>query len=339
MLVGTTYIQSVLSISERSVPDMSDGILVTGGAGFIGHHLVKKLLEYPKGNVAVIDNMSNANPNFKVEEFGDVAFYKADIRDKEAVANIIKREKIDACIHLAAKISVPDSILDPATTVDVNVNGTLSVISACAENDVDRFIFASSAAVYGESRTLPIVENQELNPLSPYGGSKVAGEWLVNSYYDGGKIPYAVSLRFFNVYGRGQSPEYAGVITRFAERLSKGLPPIIYGRGDQTRDFVAVDDVVSAIMSALDADVSGMFNIGTGIRTSINELARRMILLYGLDVSPEHQDGVDGDIRHSYGDISRAKKMLKFFPTRELYQTLQTMLPSAKSRLSEIEWQ
>ncbi|MGH9879712.1 MAG: NAD-dependent epimerase/dehydratase family protein, partial [Nitrososphaerales archaeon] len=189
------------------------------------------------------------------------------------------------------------------------------------------------------ARTHPIVENQELNPLSPYGGSKVAGEWLVNSYYDAGKIPYAISLRFFNVYGTGQSPEYAGVITKFAERLSKGLPPIIYGRGVQTRDFVAVDDVVSAIMSAAETEFSGIFNIATGIPTSINELARRMLLLYGSDLAPEHQERMNDDILYSYADISKAKKMLKFFPTHELYQTLQTMLPSAKTRVSEIEWQ
>ncbi|MGI0012864.1 MAG: NAD-dependent epimerase/dehydratase family protein [Nitrososphaera sp.] len=305
---------------------MSKRILVTGGAGFIGHHLVKALLEYPNLNVAVVDNLSNSNPNFRNEEFRDVAFYREDIRNKEAIVDIIRRENIGTCIHLAAKISVAESLVDPSNTVDVNVNGTLSVIAACAENNVQRFVFASSAAVYGESRTLPIVENQELNPLSPYGVTKVAGEWLVNSYNHAGKIPYAISLRFFNVYGVGQSPEYAGVITRFAERLSQGLPPIIHGRGVQTRDFVTIDDVVSAIIMASEAELSGTFNIGTGIPTSISDLARRMLLLYGLDLAPEHQERMDGDILYSYADISKAKKVLKFFPSNELYETLEVML-------------
>jgi UDP-glucose 4-epimerase len=318
---------------------MSEGILVTGGAGFIGHHLVRTLLKYSKGNVVVVDNLSNANPNFSIQEFRDVTFYREDIRNKECIEDIIKKEKINTCIHLAAKISIADSLIDPTETTDVNVNGTLSVIDACAENNVNRFIFASSAAVYGEARILPVVESQELNPLSPYGVSKVAGEWLLNNFLNAGKIPHVISLRFFNVYGVGQSAEYAGVITRFAERLSEGLPPVIYGRGDQTRDFISVDDVVSAIKLAAETELSGIFNIATGTPTKIIELARQMIMLYGNDLVPEHTERRDGDIPHSCADISKAKKLLKFFPRRELFQTLQSMLPVGKTNLSQIEWQ
>lgn len=193
-----------------------DQILVTGGAGFIGQHLSKRLSQLNcKGTV--IDNLSNANANFQID---DISFHKEDIRNKDSVSDIFKYEKIHTCIHLAAKINVSESIANPFDTLDINIQGTLNVLEACSKNRVDNFVFASSAAVYGEPKKLPISEVHILNPLSPYGTSKLAGELLVSSYGNFGKIRNAISLRFFNVYGEGQTLEYAGVITKFAERLS-----------------------------------------------------------------------------------------------------------------------
>src|SRR5205085_7280537 len=150
------------------------------------------------------------------------------------------------------------------------VNGTLSVLNACASNNVGNFVFASSAAVYGEPKIIPIPEDHVLNPLSPYGASKVAGEALVSSFGNSQKIRNAATLRFFNVYGKGQSAEYAGVITKFIERLSSGLPPIIFGDGTQTRDFISVQDIVEAIVLAAQKGLSGIYNLGTCNPISLN---------------------------------------------------------------------
>jgi UDP-glucose 4-epimerase len=303
---------------------MPGSILVTGGAGFVGHHLVKKLLEDRESRVIIIDNLSNAKTIPDHEGTHRVSFYQEDIRSRETITDIIKREKVDTCIHLAAKISVDESIDDPFGTVDVNVNGTLSVLDACAKNNISRFIFASSAAVYGETAA-PVREDMELNPLSPYGASKIAGEALVKSYKNSGKIPNAVSLRFFNIYGKGQSPEYAGVISKFAEQLSKGLPPFIYGSGNQSRDFVSVDDVVNAIILTRLKTISGTFNIGTGMGTTINELAKKMLKIFKLNLTPLYSNPRKGDIPYSCSDITRAKRFLNFNPRSMLYDTLKEL--------------
>jgi UDP-glucose 4-epimerase len=212
-------------------------ILISGAAGFIGNHLLKKLLSENKNKnndhqIIVIDNLANRNDNFHFakdngnsndNDDADFTFYNVDIRNRDAVLDIFSHEKIATCIHLAAKISVTDSILNPHDTLDVNVKGTLNLLEACSANQVKNFVFASSAAAYGEPKQLPIKEDHLLDPISVYGASKVAGESLVLAYANLKKVEHAISLRFFNVFGKGQSPEYAGVITKFLERLSKRL--------------------------------------------------------------------------------------------------------------------
>jgi UDP-glucose 4-epimerase len=179
-------------------------------------------------------------------------------------------------------------------------------------------LFASSAAVYGHAKVLlPIPEDHVLEPLSPYGATKVAGESLVNSYKNCGKIKNAIILRFFNVYGEGQNKEYAGVITNFADRLSTGLPPVIYGDGRQTRDFVSVDDVtnilIAATVQAEQTGLSSTLNVGTGSPVTINELAKKMIRVFGLDniVEPIYREANKGDILFSLADTRRLKDILK----------------------------
>jgi UDP-glucose 4-epimerase len=333
-------------------------VLITGGAGFIGHHLVKKLSTMDC-KITIIDNLSNANRIFlhtiksavqassistsrfvrlNANGIKDVSFYAEDIRNKEALFDIFKSEEIDTCVHLASQISVPDSITNPGNTIDVNIKGTFNVLEACSRVDVKNLVFASSSAVYGEAKTLPISEKEQLDPLSPYGASKIAGEALVSSFRNTGKIQNAVSIRIFNVFGEGQSIEYAGVITKFAERLSVRLPPVVYGDGNQTRDFIFIDDVVSAIMlsaavqdkkqdekSSSDPSSHIILNVGTGKAIKIRDLAKMMIKIFDLDLEPVFAEARRGDIVNSLAKISMLETILGFVPSHEIEPSLKQM--------------
>jgi UDP-glucose 4-epimerase len=301
--------------------------IITGGNGFIGRHLVKRLLANKQCSVVLIAN----TPKFmdkRVQETNHLTFYVADIRDREYISNIFRDEKADTCIHLAAKISVTDSTVNPKETMDINVAGTLNVLEACHRSGVNNFVFTSSAAVYGDVGELPISENQTLRPLSPYGSSKMFAEQHVSSYSRLKKIQNSVTLRIFNVYGKGQSNE-ADVITKFASRLSKGLSPIIFGDGSQTRDFISVDDVVDGILLSIRALersknksnnnlTTPVFNLGTGIPTTINQLAQKMIAIFGHDLEPIYKEPIvnDAGIMQSYADMSRTKEALHFVPKK-----------------------
>jgi UDP-glucose 4-epimerase len=305
-------------------------VVVTGGAGFIGVQLLKKLLSIKLDKIIVIDNLSNKNRRFddilNSDLYNKLSFYKADIRNKQEILDVIKDKQIDTCIHLAAIVSVLDSINNPDYTIDVNIKGTFNVLDVCSRSRVKHFIFSSSCAAYGESGKLPLSENDPLAPLSPYGASKAAGEALVSSYRRMKKIQNAVSLRFFNVYGEDQNPQYAGVITKFVERLSKGLAPTIFGNGEQTRDFIHVSDVVNAIISASSfkhdiTDINAArkswsspttFNVGTGYPTSINRLADKLIKIFGLNLKPVFTNMVAGEMKHCYANTKRSRKFLNF---------------------------
>ena len=306
-------------------------IVITGGAGFIGGHLVDYLNS--KGySPVVIDNLSNSASS-SWSGLGKHRFYKADIRDRDLMKKIFELERIDTCVHLAALISVIDSVRDPLPTLDVNVGGTISILEACASSGVNNFVLASTGAIYGEPKSLPIRENDPVDPLSPYGASKISGEMLAYAYMNCNKIRNATALRFFNVYGQRQSDAYAGVIKVFAERLSKGLPPVIRGNGEQTRDFVFVGDVVRAItLAAQKNDVRGAFNIATGSNITINKLAKLMIKIFGANVEPEYVPANNGEVRAALVDISRARTSLGFAPTNSLEYFLREMYSTAVIR-------
>jgi UDP-glucose 4-epimerase len=309
------------------MPDL-DKILITGGAGFIGTHLVKELSS--QYQLTVIDNLSNkmSYSNAQMLKENHISFFEEDIMNKEKITEIIRKCRPDSCVHLAAKISVSESILDPYSTMSVNVTGTLNVLEACKCNSVKRIVFASSAAVYGHVNTLPIPENTQLKPISPYGASKVAAEKIC-AYANLHLFESIISLRFFNVFGVGQSDEYAGVISKFKERIQEGSSPIIYGDGNQQRDFVSVGDVVDSIVVSMNPPsgvTDGTFNIATGVPTSIYDLAKIMTRIMGKPaLHPIYKKEAEGDIRLSYADTTKTNNVLNFVAKRDLENSLHEL--------------
>ncbi len=291
-------------------------VLVTGGAGFIGKYLVKSLLE--KGNsVTIFDNFSNSTKNsINFLENVGAKVIEGDITKLDDILNAIKDNEI--VIHLAAKISVSESISNPLQTYRVNVEGTKNVLTACEKNNVKKLIAASSAAVYGEGDpNVKLTEEAELNPISPYGQSKVKMESVIKEFESKHDIN-CIMLRFFNIYGVGQTSEYAGVITKFLERIEHGKSLEIFGDGLQTRDFVAIDDIISSINDGILNGKSGTYNIGNGKSTTIKDLAELMISISGKRLDIKYTNSLKGDIRNSQADISLAKKEINYFPKCKL---------------------
>lgn len=287
--------------------------LVTGGAGFIGSHLVGRLME-DDFEVVVLDNLFTGSLNNIREYFGSPHLHliRGDIRKKTDVRKAVK--DVDYVFHLAAIANIDLSLKKPKLVNDVNVNGTLNLLEECLNSNVEKFIFASSCAVYGEPAYIPIDENHPVNPLSPYGASKAAAEHYCKVFYSAYGLK-TVILRLFNVYGpRQERSPYCGVIAKFINVLRNGKAPIIFGDGEQTRDFIYISDVVSALMLALkNKSCSGMiFNIGSGLETSINEVADKLIKMFGLDVKPIHINARVEDIRRSCANINRAMNILGF---------------------------
>lgn len=307
-------------------------VLVTGGAGFIGSHLVDGLLA--RGHsVTVLDKLSSGTMDNLKTHTGKPAFrfIQGDIRDAEAVKRALAG--VDAVIHEAAMISVPLSIKNPEFARSVNVDGTLTLLKASLGHGVKRFVYSSSCAVYGEQAGPPISENAPLKPLSPYASSKLAAEKNCLAFHEREGLE-TVCLRYFNVYGPRQTfGEYAGVMMKFLERLRSDQPPIIYGDGEQTRDFIFVGDVAEATLLALERKgVAGeVINIGTGEATSINELCEIFLAAAGnTGLNPINKSPRAGDIRHSQADIKKAEKLLGFKPRVSLKEGVKRLWESTK---------
>ncbi len=283
-------------------------VLVTGGAGFIGSNVVRELVG--RGyKVVVLDNLSNSSIDNIRDVVDRITFIRGDIRDGDAVSRAVR--DVDVVIHLAALIDVGESVEKPLLYHDVNVYGTHILLESCVRSGSrPRIIYASSCAVYGEPRTIPIPESHEPNPVNPYGLSKLLAEHIV-SYYSRTYGLRSTIFRIFNAYGPGQwGSKYAGVVTKFISRASRGEPPIIYGGGEQVRDFIYVGDIAKIFIEAIEKDVDGVYNLGTGRGTRIIDLARKILEIFGLrDVRPIHQAPRPGDIMKSIADISRLRKV------------------------------
>jgi len=304
-------------------------VLVTGGAGFIGSHLVDRLLA--EGfEVTVLDDFSAGrmeNISCHKDE-GEFCLVRGDVRDVGLVEKVV--EGVDAVFHEAALVDVALSVEDPVLFDEVNVVGTLNLLKACVDSGVERFVFASSAAVYGDSKPAEKREDMLPEPISPYGVSKLAAENYVQVFNELYGLE-TVCLRYFNVYGprQGFRSSYSGVITAFVSRLLKGEPPVIHGDGEQTRDFVHVNDVVSANMLALESKnaVSGVFNIASGSAVSVCELAKVLQRITSMErLRPVFAEQREGDITHCLGEISKAEEVLGFHPKIRLQDGLSRLV-------------
>ena len=298
---------------------------MTGGAGFIGSHLVGQLTE--KGLVVtVFDNMStgtfsNIRPHVGKKNFRLV---KADVRSAQRVREETKSS--DVVFHLAAVTDIQRSLRDPLFVDHVNVLGTLNLLEACRKADTDLIVYASSCAIYGNVGRMRIREDAPVSPISTYGVSKLAAESYCLSFHKcyGLRV---VCLRFFNVYGPRQNPEpYASVVARFVQRLLSNKTPIIYGDGEQSRDFVNVKDTVKACLLPLERGnaVGQAINIGSGISITINELARYLMKLTDkVNLKPTHKPAREGEVRHSCANTDLAHRVLGYMPTVSLNDGLQ----------------
>ena len=281
-------------------------IVITGGLGFIGSHLVEKLSE--DNLVVVIDDQSTG----KVENIKHLNLSKIDTTLGDITSIDLDEifDGTDYVFHEAAVTSVQKSVDDPINSNEVNITGTLKVLEAAKNTDVKKVVLASSSAVYGETESLPLSEDNPVNPLSPYAVGKTTGELYCNVFSEIYGLP-TVSLRYFNVFGPRQDPnsQYAAVIPIFIDKILKNESPIIYGDGEQSRDFVSVKHVIAANIMAAESKLTGAFNIGLGKSTTINQLVEMINEIIGKDVKPVYEKERPGDIKYSLADISKAKAL------------------------------
>ncbi len=292
--------------------------VVTGGAGFVGSHLVK-LLVREGHQVKVIDNLHTGKMENLEEIIEDIEFCEIDIQNFDAMDKELK--DMEGVFHQAALTVVQDSFKMPEKYHNVNVDGTENIFKIALKNNF-KVVYASSSSVYGHQDIVPISENFGKKPINPYGKTKLDDEILAERYAtEGTKI---IGLRYFNIFGKGQTLEYAGVITKFLEKLRDQESPIIFGTGSQIRDFIHVEDIARANLLAMKSDVSfSHANIGTGNSISILELAKIMIKISGLKLKPIMEKALEGDIEKSQSDNSLAKKLFGWEPEKKLEDWLK----------------
>ncbi|WP_424358754.1 GDP-mannose 4,6-dehydratase [Methanocella sp. MCL-LM] len=303
--------------------------LVTGGLGQVGSYITESLLA-SGAEVIILDDMSSNGR----DSIPGAKLVKGDIRDKALVKELVK--DVDAIVHCAAQIFVARSVEDPSFDADNNIFGTLNLLNAVRDANIKRFVYFSSAAVYGDPVRLPVDEDHPQNPMSPYGVSKLSGEKYALAFQKIYGIP-TTAIRPFNIYSPRQDPSnpYSGVISKFIDRVSAGQPPVIFGDGTATRDFVSVHDVVDMVRLMLEkeAAVGKVFNCGTGQSTTVGHLAQTIIDLYdNKKLKPELRAERPGDIKYSYADISRAKELLGYNPKVVLEEGLKEIV-ECKSKM------
>lgn len=289
-------------------------IIITGGAGFIGSNLAEALAD--DNHVIVIDDLSTGYRH-NIQQLIDnkkIDFIEGSICD----LSFLQRSfvDVDVVFHQAAIPSVPRSVSDPIKSNEANINGTLNVLVAAHDNNVGKVVYASSSSVYGDSPTLPKHEEMKPNPLSPYAVNKLAAEYYCNVFTSVYGLR-TVALRYFNVFGPRQDPhsEYAAVIPKFIRLISKGESPVVYGDGEQSRDFTYIDNVVQAnILAAEHTNVTGVFNAACGTKMTVNALAKALMKIIGKEVGIRYEPPRPGDILHSLADSSKAKEAFGFDP-------------------------
>ncbi len=304
-------------------------ILVTGGAGFIGSHIVDRLI-LEGHNVAVIDNLSTG----KIENLhGKAKFYKMDIVSPR-IEKVFKKEKPELICHHAAQMDVRRSVADPIFDAQINIVGTLNLLEKGLRYGVRRFIFASTGgAIYGDDTPYPTPEDYPPKPLSPYGISKFAGEKYLYFYYRNYGLSYVV-LRYANVYGPRQDPfGEAGVVAIFTQKMLRDGQPIINGTGKQTRDYVYVGDVVDAVMACIYSDVVDVFNVGTGIETSVNELFKMLVSIVGKDIKERYGPAKKGEQMRSCLSYEKINKILDWSPRTPLEEGLHRTVEFFRRRM------
>jgi UDP-glucose 4-epimerase len=301
-------------------------VLVTGGAGFIGANLVEELLA--RGyEVRVLDNFSTGHRHNLADVGNEVEVVEGDLRSYERVHHAVRG--CEVVFHEGALPSVPRSVQDPITTSEINVGGTLNVLLTARDEGVRRLVFASSSSIYGDTPGFPRTERQAPMPLAPYAVSKLAAEQYCR-VFTGVYGLETVSLRYFNVFGKHQDPasQYSAVIPRFITAMRQGRAPMIYGSGEQSRDFTHVGDVVAANLLAMDAPgaTGGVFNVACGNHYSLNQLVDILNGLLGSDIEPIHSSPRPGDVEHSWADIQLARELLGYAPSTDFEQGLRLTL-------------
>ncbi len=281
-------------------------ILITGGAGFIGSHIANELIDENK--VTIVDNLSTGNiKNLKNPEHDNLNFIKADI----SKVNLDELTSgIDYIFHLAAMVSVPLSVENPTKCNEINLNATVKLLESAVKHDVKKIVFSSSSAVYGENKNIPLKETEPPMPTSPYAASKASCELYLKSFYESYGLNYT-ALRYFNVFGPKQDKNspYSAVIPNFISALLEGKQAEIYGDGEQTRDFVYVNDIVRANIYACKSDYNGIVNVASGEKLTINQLYKIIKDALESDLEPEYLPEILGDIKHSLADVDNMKKI------------------------------
>ena len=299
--------------------------LVTGGAGFIGSNIVKKLVARGD-NVVVIDNLNTGKEENLISVKDKIVFYNDSILNLDLLEK--ETQNIDGVFHQAALASVQESFIKPEEYQNVNVNGTENILKLAKKNNF-KVVYASSSSVYGNPKKIPIKESDSKNPINPYAKTKLEKERLAKKYSQMGvKV---IGLRYFNVFGKGQSKEYAGVLKLFLERISDKLPPKINGDGSQFRDFVYVEDVADANIMSMDSKVSHeFFNVGTNTSITILDLAKTIIKLSGLDIEPIFCPALKGDVQGTVADINLIKHKIGWKPAVFLEEWINQIISMKK---------
>lgn len=291
-------------------------IVVTGGCGFIGSHIVEELLESNK--VTIIDNLSSGKiENLKNPNHENLTIIRENLLDAD-LDEILKGK--DYVFHLAAKVSVPGSVADPLDYNETNIDATVKLLIACKNNGIKKIVFSSSSAVYGENPNMPLKESELPMPCSPYAAQKASGELYLKSFYESYGLNY-VALRYFNVFGpkQDENSPYAAVIPKFISAILKGESPVIFGDGEQSRDFIFVKEIANANIAAAESDYNGIVNVALGKSMTINHLFEVISDVLESDLPVKYLDERPGDIKHSLADISNLEN-IDFKPEEDKFE-------------------